>query len=447
MIARLAAGLAAFLAGVAPATVGAQVFLGSRPSPDLRVGPLFVRAAVTPALDPVTVDVYFSLVVAPGKSGAALEQDIYLLWPGAVTGVAKGKKDLALVRFVEERHFSVIDEGTLALSARNFYRLDGERPPEEIPGGASFVTFVREGGALGLTSPATYIHIPWTPKLANRVWLMDLRFTARNMVRLKQATWVEETFWGRRHHISLSFHDLRSRALFPLYFQNRDRVLRLAEEPAQIMINFAHSDRLKIDQLAPSSATRRASDSLESTEVVSLFLDPATGLTPQVLTVQFGYFTRMQSWMPVLIPTLFFVLGNLAGPIVQRTVTWVGRRVSSRVHVGRVTDGPPGKARGVVISGETLARIVPGDTTYDDVLRLCGPDAEEHEQLGTPRRRTLVYRGRRIVPQRRRTFGWFATVSHWDVEHHEVEIDVEGDRVRDLQARVTRSRLPSPEGP
>ena len=52
-----------------------------------------------------------------------------------------------------------------------------------------------------------------------------------------------------------------------------------------------------------------------------------------------------------------------------------------------------------------------------------------------------IYRGQRVVPHRRRSFGWFATVGHWDVEDHEVQIDFDRDRVRDVQARVRRSRL------
>ena len=55
--------------------------------------------------------------------------------------------------------------------------------------------------------------------------------------------------------------------------------------------------------------------------------------------------------------------------------------------------------------------------------------------------RTLVYRGQRMVPHRRRSFGWFATVSHWDVEDHEIQIDFERDLVRDIQARIRRSQL------
>ena len=81
-----------------------------------------------------------------------------------------------------------------------------------------------------------------------------------------------------------------------------------------------------------------------------------------------------------------------------------------------------------------------GETSYEEVLRLCGPHAEEQARLPTGER-SLLYRGQRVVPNRRRSFGWFATVGHWNVEDHEVQIDFERDRVRDVQARVRRSRL------
>ena len=95
---------------------------------------------------------------------------------------------------------------------------------------------------------------------------------------------------------------------------------------------------------------------------------------------------------------------------------------------------------GVIVSRDVLDRITPGETTYQEVLRLCGPEGEHHESLTSPERRRLVYRGRRAVPHRRRTFGWVATVSHWDIEHHEVVVEFDGDRVRDLQADVRRMR-------
>ena len=92
-----------------------------------------------------------------------------------------------------------------------------------------------------------------------------------------------------------------------------------------------------------------------------------------------------------------------------------------------------------------VQHIVPGVTTYQEVLELCGSDVEEQSRLTDPGQRRLVYRGRRVVPRRRRAFGWLSTVAHWDVEQHEVHIDLERDVVRDVQARVTRSRLNAPE--
>jgi hypothetical protein len=271
---------------------------------------------------------------------------------------------------------------------------------------------------------------------------MNLRFGARGLVKAKPGTWVEHTFWGERHRLSLGFNDVRARAVFPVYSEHRDRMVRLAEAPAQLIVNFAEAERLKIDELSPQSAKRQRSETLESTETVSLFLDSSEGITPQVLTVQFGYFSGLQSWAPVLIPALFFVLGNLAGPLILNLLARV-KAVTPRVQIGRA-DGA-GRQSGVVLPRETVARIRPGQTTRDEVLRLCGPGGEEFEQLAAPDRRTLIYRGRRVVPQRGRTFGWLATVSHWEAEYHELEIELEREVVRDVQARVRRTRLSDPE--
>jgi hypothetical protein len=161
-----------------------------------------------------------------------------------------------------------------------------------------------------------------------------------------------------------------------------------------------------------------------------------------VLTVQFGYFRGMRSWAPVLIPIAFFTLGNLAMPIFMMLIRRVSAAVKGRVQFGR---GSAERQTGVVLSRETLARIVPGVTTYEEVLRDCGPDAEEHEQLTAPGRRTLIYRGRRIAPQGRRALGWLATVRRWSVEQHEVEIALEHSVVSDVQARVRRSPIAAPE--
>jgi hypothetical protein len=434
--------LAALLVATAASPAQAQVFLASRPNPEFTIGPLFVRATVTPALGPITVDVLWSLVIPPTKAGADVEQDLYLLWPDEVDGLtAAGPPDPTLARYVEERGFSVTHEGRLPLFTRSLYRRR-DQPPEPIAGGAPFVTFVRQGGPLGLTSPATYVRIPWTPMFANRTYLIDLRMGLPRLIKPRKATWVENAFWGRRYGVSLTFNDVRSRAMFPLYLENRQRLIRLADEPSQLLLNFAHADDLKIQEVFPQTASRRMSEALESTEVVSVYLGHSEGTTPQTLTVQFGYFTGWQSWAPVLIPILFFALGNLAGPLFVLLARRAGARLAGRIHVG----SQPARQHGTLIPRETLARIEPGTTTLDDVLRLCGPDPEEHEQLSAPERRTLVYRGRRIVPERRRRFGWLATVSRWDAEYHEVEITLDRGVVHDVQARVRRTRLAQPDG-
>jgi len=97
-----------------------------------------------------------------------------------------------------------------------------------------------------------------------------------------------------------------------------------------------------------------------------------------------------------------------------------------------------------VIPRETLARIVPGKTTYDQVIGLCGPEMEIAERLTTPEQRTLIYRGHHVVPQRRPIFAWLARVTRWDVEDQEIEITMEREVVRDVQVRVRRARLAEP---
>jgi hypothetical protein len=400
----------------------------------------------------VTIDVLFSLGLPSGVASAAVAQDLYLLWPGAVAAQAgAGPPDPELQRYVETRGFAVIDEGRVGLLAQSVGQVRGDLPAEPVAGGAPFVTFVRQGGPHGLTAPATYIRIPWTPKLASRDWLMDLRLAATDPVVRKQGSWFEDLFRGPRHVLTVSVNDVRSRALFPLYLELRDRVVRLGDEPAEIVVNFAGADRLQIDAVSPPSSSRRLSESLENTEVVSHFLDRSEGIRPQTLTIQFGYFSGLQAWAPILIPTLFFLLGNLAAVLVRTLAERLGKRLAGRVHFG-----PPGQARrrrdsGTLVSRETLARILPGVTTYAEVLALCGPGAEHQEKYPSPERRTLVYRGRRVVPQGRRLFGWVTTVSAWDVEHHEVQIEFEGDVVSDVKALVRRShQVPKPadaEGP
>jgi hypothetical protein len=309
------------------------------------------------------------------------------------------------------------------------------------------VTYVSAGGPLGLSAPATYIRIPWHPRLSGREWLMDLRLTSPDVIRPKASSWVERVFAGQRHVLSLGFHDVRSRATFPLFLEHRDRVVRLAEQPSQLVVDFATAHRLKIDQVSPGTSVRRPSESLEDTEVVSQFLDTSDGLSPQTLSVQFAYFSGVQAWAPVLIPTLFFVLGNLAGVLVRNLGERLGRIVATRFRFGRPGPDGEGLDTGVVVPRETLGRLVPGVTSYADVVRLLGRDAEQRETLGAPPRRALLYRGRRVVPHGRRMLRWLTTVREWDVEQHTVEVSFDGDLVSDVKAEVRRTRRSTTRGP
>jgi hypothetical protein len=429
----------------APGAAYGQVFIATQPKPEFTIGPLSVRANVGPVPGPIDVSVLFSLVVPATVSGGALEQDLYLLWPGEVDGEpVPGAADPELRRTVEGRGFQVTREGRLPLAARAIYSGRDRQKAEPIAGGAPFVTYTREAGPLGQGTPGSWIRIPWTPRLIDRTWLVELRMRLTGLRRPKQATWLENALWGERHVITLSFSDVRTRATFPMYLAYRDRVVHLADDPSQLIINFADSEHLKIHDVYPGSSQRRSSETRRATEIVSAYLDPSEGIRPQVLSVQFGYFTGWKAWSPLLFAALFFVLGNLAGPLVTTLVKTVGARLQGRIHFGPQSETPAQRETGTIVPREMLARISPGETTHAEVLNLCGPDPEEREKLSAPGRRTLVYRGRRVVPHRRRRFGWLATVNRWDIEHHEVEIELDGDRVRDVQAQVYRTRLSQP---
>jgi len=275
---------------------------------------------------------------------------------------------------------------------------------------------------------------------------MSLRFKSKELIRPQPATWVQETFQGRRHTMAIGFHDVRTGGLFPLYLEHRDRVVRLSEDPSQLIVSFREPDRLQIQSVAPPTAQRRLTTNRESSQQVSLYLDRSEGLAPQVLSVEFGYFSGVQSWMPIIVPMLFFLLGNLAAVSVRFVAERISRRLSGRVQFGP-SKAPAPRESGVIVPREKLAAIVPGQTTYEQLTKLLGPVPEEHERLDGAGRRTLVYRGRRLVPRFKRRFGWVTTVAHWDVEDHEVEIELERDRVHDVHARVRRSRAATPDAP
>ncbi|HWO06185.1 MAG TPA: hypothetical protein VNQ54_15400, partial [Methylomirabilota bacterium] len=277
---------------LAAAPARAQLFVASRPDPPFTIGPLMVRATVTEGPGPVPVVVGFSLQLAPNRSPADVAQDVFLLWPGEVVNAAPDRKaDATLARYVTDQGFEITGEGHVKLMARN---LGDAGTVEALPSGAPFVTFVQTG-PLGLSGPATFVRIPWTPRLADRSWLMELTLDAAGLIKPVKVGWAERLVRGTHYRVAVAFHEVRDRPLFPMYFAHRDRVVRLADAPAELVVQFPQSDRLKIDDVYPPTAIRRLSETLETTEVVSLFLDRSDGITPQQLAVQFGYFSRTQT--------------------------------------------------------------------------------------------------------------------------------------------------------
>ncbi len=434
---RLAWSLAVLALVLAPDPARAQLFLASRPNPPFTIGPLTVRATIREGPGPVPIVVVWSLLFPPNRKPADAAQDLFLLWPGEIGSDLPGQKpDPVLARYVTDQGFDVTAEGRVRLVARDLS--DGGAQPQAQ--GVSFVTFVQTG-ALGLSAPATFIRIPWTPKLADRGWLMELSFDAPGLIKLQKSTWIERLVRGSHSRVAIGFHEVRDRPLFAMYLAQRDRVVRLADAPAELVVQFPQSDRLKIDDVYPPTSIRRLSETLESTELVSLFLDRGDGITPQQLAVQFGYFSRAQAVTLVAAPLLFFALGQAMGPLLGRTLLRLVDMVAARVQVG----GRDRRA-GVFLSREVLDRIAPGTTTRAEVLQLCGEEVEQQDQFRGSGRTTLVYRGRRLVPEARRIFGWLSTVRHWDVERQEVKIELEGEVVRDVQAEDRRYRL-GPEEP
>ena len=421
-----------------PQAAGAQVFLAASANPSFEVGPLLVTATITDAVAGHTpVRIVWGIVAAPGSAG--LDGDLDLLWPGRIAGIDAGPPEPALVAAVERPGTRITASGHLALSTRSTAGLGAGFTAEPVAGGASFVSFERQSNLTGRLSTGSLIRIPWSAKLGERNRLMILELKADRLVRPHQASWLRELFLGRRYDVALSFNNVRVSPLFALYLRQRDHVVHLADEVSQLTLSFQQARSLQLDEIAPPGAMRQPSDGPRAPETVSLVLNHAEGLAPQILQVRFGYFSGLWAVLPLVFTVGLVGLGHVAGPLVAALARRAKVMVATRLHVVRKR-GSMARTTGVVLSRDTLDRIVPGDTTYADVLKLCGPLGEQHQSLTGAHQPRLVYRGRRFVPHRRRTFGWVATVSHWDIEDHEVVIEFDGERVRDVQAELRRMR-------
>src|SRR5216683_864791 len=399
---------ALLILGLWPHDLHAQAFIASRAHPEFAIGPLFVSVSVgkddvRPAHRPVTVTVTWNLVLPEHRTATDIAQDLYLLWPGEVPGAAGDERtDPQLRAQVDALGFRAKESGRLRLSGVR--RSDLGTGAELRPlGEAPFVTFGEGGAARGATG-ATVIRIPWVPELGSPDWLVRLQIPVRDVIVPRPVTWIEDLFWGRWYVVTLAFGDLESLALYPFYFGVRDRVVPVARDFSMLLIDFADARRLRVDETIPASALRREGERRDDRATISVALAPSQGLRPQLLKVHFTYAAQRLPARPLL-----------------------GRTAAGRHH-------------GTTPSPQALARIRPGETTYEDVRRLVGPGAEERVSLPARQTRTVVYRERRVIPRRGWSLGWVATVRYWDVEDDEVEISFEGDRVRDVQGGVRRSR-------
>src|SRR2546427_984797 len=197
--------LAGLLLAATPGAARAQVFLATRPNPSFMVGPVYIRANAPPGQGPGGQPVLWSLVLPATIAGPAIEQDLYLLWPGPVDGeTVPGAPDPALAAYLTERGFPVVREGRLPLHAHQLYG-GKERPrPDPLEGGAPFATYVRETGTLVRSARATWIRIPWTPRLLNRTWLIELRMKLPELIQERRGPRLEDVGSGRAHSVALS---------------------------------------------------------------------------------------------------------------------------------------------------------------------------------------------------------------------------------------------------
>jgi hypothetical protein len=416
----------------------AQVFLSTEPHPEFTIAPLFVNLSVnSTATPPPRLTIFWSIAVPP-TSTQAPPPDLILLLPFAITEAKEqpsaGDEDLA--RFVTARGFTVVRRGGLTVIGRNRTEMGSGRPPQPL-GKAPYVTFVRESAERGRSRAATTIRIPWTKHLTSKDWLVGVEMVANDLISRKPTSWYDEMFWGPRWTASVSFGDLRHTALYPLYFELRHNVVDLGRDFSMLTINLGDADHLRIDQMTPATAIRQPSESRRNTEQVSIPIAGGEGITPQAVRVSYTYFTGSFEWRPIVISLLFLLLGNITGPVIVPLVKQLARKLKAKIHVGE----KPARQTGVLLDGDTIARLHPGQSTYEDVLKLFGTDYEEHERKhGGDAQRTLTYRGQRLVPHRDWKFGRLAHVRHWDVETHEVDVELHDDRVADVQSRVRRAK-------
>lgn len=246
--------------GLFATPASAQVFLASAPHPQFAIGPLFINVSVRPDLGPVSVSMSWSTVTAPTSPPDAARQDLYLFWPAEVAvATAPGPADPDLERQLEARGFATLAGGRLVLRKRDRAKLGTPAASDPVPAVASFVTFFKRGTNPSQSGIGTFIKIPWTREFADPLVLANLTMPVKDLITPRAANWLEELFWGRRWVLTVSSGSVGSLALYSMYFEHRDRVVRLAPDVSLLLANFADADHLRIEEISPTTATRRGS--------------------------------------------------------------------------------------------------------------------------------------------------------------------------------------------
>src|SRR5216684_1071649 len=154
----LACLLAALLIG--PPSSRAQVFLASKLEPEFSVGSLFIAASITKALGPTPIDVQWSLALPAKRSPADIAQDLYLLWPDAVTSPApEARPDPDLDRMIAGDAMTIVRSGRLPLGSPRVDHM-GLSSPVPMRDGAPSVPCVLSTNSGGLSNAVTVIRIP-----------------------------------------------------------------------------------------------------------------------------------------------------------------------------------------------------------------------------------------------------------------------------------------------
>src|SRR5713101_3217178 len=139
---------------IGPPLSSAQVFLASKPEPEFSVGSLFIAASITKSLGPTPIDVQWSLVLPAKRSAADIAQDLYLLWPEAVTSpTPEDRPDPALEGMIAGDGISIVRSGRLPLVSSGVDHTGRSSTVEPMSDGAPFVTYVRKTNSGGLSNP------------------------------------------------------------------------------------------------------------------------------------------------------------------------------------------------------------------------------------------------------------------------------------------------------